>query len=369
MSTYKKPDRPHYFYDFTIRGRRFQGSTECSSKREADAFEKRRRREAESELRAEKAAGHQYMTFGRAATLYWEQVGQYASSSVDIEWSLAWLQDAIGLDRRLTDINDELVARLVSRRRVDKGKTRRPVKPSTVNRTVTEPLRRILHRAAKVWHEPVGSVDWKTHLLKEPQERVRELRSEEETALFENLRSDFHPIVRFAILTGCRLSECVNLRWKDLDWAARQIWILGKGEKLAPIPMPPVVRELLWDLKGSHDEAVFTYTADRTRDGRVRGRRYPITYEGLKTQFRRDVKADVADFRFHDLRHTAATRLVRTSGSIRLAKEMLRHADIATTMKYAHVTHDDLLQAMERAGRPAGPLGEVSSKDGEAAES
>ena len=92
-------------------------------------------------------------------------------------------------------------------------------------------------------------------------ERIRELRADEEAAFFAALRPDYHPIVRFALLTGCRLAECVGLTWADVDWGGRLIWINGKGGKRASIPMPPSVRELLWPLQGQHPTAVFTYAA------------------------------------------------------------------------------------------------------------
>jgi integrase len=357
MSTYRPKGRALYLYDFKLQGHRFHGSTGCASKRDADAFEKRRKAEARDELKQAARLGREPMTFGLASTRYWEEVGQHTVSAADIEWSIAWLQREIGLSRKLSAIDDALVARLVQKRRGEavstvrpkKGEPARLVRPSTVNRTVTEPLRRIIRRAAEVWREPVGLIDWKKHRLREPEERVRELRPGEEEALFAALRADYHPIVRFALVTGCRLSECVNLRWQDVDWGGRKLWILGKGGKLAPVPMPPSVRQLLWPLQGQHAEFVFTYAAARARDGRRHGERHPITYEGLKTAFRRAVKGAVPDYRFHDNRHTAATRVLRGSGNLRIVKDMLRHADIATTLKYAHVTDDDIRDAMERA--------------------
>src|SRR5262249_22332816 len=56
--------------------------------------------------------------------------------------------------------------------------------------------------------------------------------------------------------------------------------------------------------------------------------------------------AGVADFRIHDLRHTGATRTLRASKNLRAVKEMLGHADIKTTMRYAHVLVDDVAEAM-----------------------
>ncbi|PVE24107.1 hypothetical protein DC522_12515 [Microvirga sp. KLBC 81] len=134
-----------------------------------------------------------------------------------------------------------------------------------------------------------------------------------------------------------------------MDWGARKLWILGKGNKLASISLPPSVRKLLWLLQGHHLEAVFTYVATYTRKGFIKGERYPIAYEGLKTIFRRTIRGKIKDYRWHDNRHTAAIRVLRATGKLRIVKEMLRHEGITTTLKYAHVLHDDVLEGMEKA--------------------
>lgn len=99
---------------------------------------------------------------------------------------------------------------------------------------------------------------------------------------------------------------------------------------------------------GAAQGSLFTYEALRGRD---KGERRPITYEGLKTVFTRDVKPAVPGYRFHDNRHTAATRVLRVSGNLKIAKELLRHSSITTTAKYAHVMQSDVMEAMEKAAR------------------
>ena len=71
-------------------------------------------------------------------------------------------------------------------------------------------------------------------------------------------------------------------------------------------------------------------------------------------------------YRFHDNRHTAATRVLRACGNLKVAQKLLRHADIATTAKYAHVMHEDVLEAMERAARTAEAKSPDKNPDGEA---
>jgi integrase len=119
------------------------------------------------------------------------------------------------------------------------------VSAATVNRSVTEPLRRIMIRARDVWGKDVGRVTWRTHKLKEPKERTRSM-SPEELLLFAELPVAYAPIVRFALRTGCRAMECINLRWSDIDWGNRRITILGKGGNIAGIPLSIDVRDLFF---------------------------------------------------------------------------------------------------------------------------
>ena len=67
------------------------------------------------------------------------------------------------------------------------------------------------------------------------------------------------------------------------------------------------------------------------------------------TRWKRAIaKTGLTDFRFHDLRHTAASRVLRETGNLAVVQEMLGHAQVTTTRKYAHVLNEDLRAAMER---------------------
>jgi integrase len=294
------------------------------------------------------------LTIDAAFLRYWEEVGKHHKRADQTMWSLEWLMNALGKDKRLCDITDRDVAHLVARRRGEPvnnvaaamGRRRgnenvkppKLVSPARVNRSVTEPLRKVLLRARDVWGEEIRPIAWKKHRLKEPQERVRELKAEEQARLFAALPGQYHRIVRFALATGCRLSECVKLEWSAVDWGNRTLMIFGKGDKLAPIPMSASVRELLWSLQGAHKTRVF-----------VRASGDPISISGLDTAFGRAItKAGIKDFRFHDLRHTTATRLLRQEGNLRMVQKLLRHSDIATTARYAHVLDEDLRVALDR---------------------
>jgi integrase len=350
LSVYKPAKSPFYAYDFQIRGVRFSGSTECTSKRDAEAFERVRKDEARIEVKALIAKEHAPLNFATAAARYYLQVGQHlrGDGPKNCKWSIEWLEREIGSGTLLTSIDEATVARLVGIRRGE------GVKPATVNRSMTEPLRKILNRARDTWSQKVVKIDWKRHMLSEPKERVREMSHSEEFSLFAELRPDYQAVVRFAMQSGCRLCEIVpgkefpGLRWADVDWSGRKITVLGKGRVLGTIPISPGIRELLFPLQGNNGDFVFTYIAQKTRDGRIKGRSYPMTREGLKTEWRRaKLDAKLLDYRFHDNRHTAATGILRATGNLKAVQKLLRHTDVSTTAKYAHALIDDVRDAME----------------------
>jgi integrase len=350
LSVYKPAKSPYYAYDFQIRGIRFTGSTSCAGKRDAETFEKLRKIEARIESKALAAQEHAPLNFATAAARYYLQVGQHlrGDGPKNCQWSITWLEREIGSGTLLSSIDDATLARLVGVRRGE------GVKPATVNRSATEPLRKILNRARDVWSQTIKKIDWKRHLLSEPKERVREMSHSEEILLFAKLRADYQAVVRFAMQSGCRLCEIVpgkefpGLRWTDVDWSGRKITVLGKGRVLGTIPISRGIRELLFPLQGNNAKYVFTYIAQKRHPDRVKGQRYPMTREGLKTEWRRaKLDAKLLDYRFHDNRHTAATGILRATGNLKAVQKLLRHTDISTTAKYAHAMIDDVRDAME----------------------
>jgi len=346
MSVYRRPGQAVYSFDFRYRGRRFSGSTGATSRREAARVEEAEKRKA----RAAIIDAGKPMTFAAASARYWNEVGQFHANRAGTLQALDWLDRRIGSNVLVSAIDAGKVAALVATRRGE------GVGNATVNRGVCEPLRAILRLAGEVWGQTVHRIEWRRHFLREAQERVREATTEEEARLIAAMRGDYAPALRFAILSGCRRAEIVGLTWAKVDFFNREFTVTGKGERSRAIPMTQAIYDLLWGEKDYHPTAVFTYVAKRPRDGAVRGERQPITMEGFKTEWRRARKrAGVADFRFHDTRHTAATRIMRGSGNLKAAQQLLGHSSIATTSRYAHVTKNDLRAAME--------AGEIKAKE------
>jgi len=92
---------------------------------------------------------------------------------------------------------------------------------------------------------------------------------------------------------------------------------------------------------------IFTYVCRKSRAKRREGQRYPMTVTALRTRWDEAREAArLAGFRFHDLRHTAATRILRATQNLAVTAKVLRHKNLKTTQRYAHVLDDDIRNAI-----------------------
>lgn len=286
------------------------------------------------------------MTLNAAAGRYYDEVARSQASAPTTDYQLANLIEGLGKDCFLADVTSNEISAYVARRRAD-------VAPASVNREV-ELLRRVFMRAATTWKADVGEMpDWRPILLPEPDGRKRELSRAEEKRLFAHLSDDFKPLVRFCILTGMRLMNAVRLTWAQIDVEAGSIAIRVKSRKPGGrehvVPISAAVAKLLAGQHGKHPIFVFAYECRRSRGGRRKGERYPFSATGWRKEWKRALaEAGIADFRFHDTRHTAGSRTARAAG-IAVTKELLGHQDIASTMRYVHATRDDVREAMDAA--------------------
>lgn len=364
MSVYKTEKSPYYQFDFELDRRRFFGSTKCTARKEAEKFEAVERERAKDLLKAAKRS-RTSLLIGDVVVRLWNGDAQH-DSDADATWTnLERLVNYFGEATPLTDIDHgkakELVAwrrgQRVSRRgrRTKEEEQALPlVANATVNRSATKVLQRVFTFAKAEGSVFEREPKWGELLLPEPEERVRELKSEEADALEAKMRRDYEPFFDFVRASGMRLKESVTLRWSEVDFGAKQIVRLGKGGRRVVFPITPAIREILFPLQGQHPEFCFTYVAvyGNKRLGRVRGQRYRISYSGAKSAWQAlRTSSGLVDFRFHDFRHDFGTKLLRDSGNLKLVQKALNHRDIKSTMRYAHVLDEDVAAAVERLAK------------------
>ena len=389
MAVKLRKDRPQdstYWCELRLKGERVFESTGATRKREAELWETNKRAEITRRFAEQQTLGTSgaRLTIKQACTRYWMEKAEdhVAASRPDALRALTWIAAFFGENKLIADIDDGEVARMIAARRGEfiirgKRKTDQLISKSTVNRTATFPLRRVLNRAHLIWKCQIQIINWKEHLLAEPQEIVREVSEADEAALLDQLDRGYDDAIRFAYLTGLRRMEILNLDHTDIMWMAGhhgEIIVRGKGDKKRIVPLTPETRAILWAQKDHHPVKVFTYVANCTRilnNGEVivRGHRYPLTKFCLRKAF--DVARGKSGLkqkgvRFHDSRHTMATRFLRDSGNLALVQKLLGHSDPSTTVKYAKALTSDLADAMNamaaRKTNRDGIVNEIPSK-------
>jgi integrase len=146
-------------------------------------------------------------------------------------------------------------------------------------------------------------------------------------------------LVTIALNTGLREGEIHSLRWEHVDIPIRSIHVLnGKTERGdRHIPMNDAVFEVLSTLQlRQKNDFVFPST-------RKNGEHLRDPKKGLAKALR---LAQIPHLRFHDLRHTFATRIVRAG--VDIIKDLLGHIKITMTARYTHPLADDKMAAVKR---------------------
>jgi integrase len=226
----------------------------------------------------------------------------------------------------------------------------------------------IFKRAMKVYGLPRNPAD----LVERPRVRraakIDVLRPEEVLALVRAAESQQDAaIFHTAAFAGLRMGELLALRWRDVDFTRRTIhvrenWTQGetttpKGGSERAVPMAEEVAERLARL-GQRQH--FT-TDDDLVFCTPRGQH--VGYKSLKERYRAALRAaDLReDFRFHNLRHTFGSTVIRHADS-REVMEWMGHADLTTTRRYlAFVDREDAAKRVSEAFRLEEPQGSAAS--------
>jgi integrase len=149
----------------------------------------------------------------------------------------------------------------------------------------------------------------------------------------------------YAILTllvrlGLRPGEVASLRLDNIDWRAGELAVLGKGNRIERLPLPV-----------DAGEAVAEYLREgrpRTAEGRtvfvrVRAPHRSLSVSGVTDAVSRAAeRAGLGCVRARQLRHTAATAMVRAGAALPEVGQVLRHRRLLTTSIYAKVDTDAL---------------------------
>jgi len=220
------------------------------------------------------------------------------------------------------------------------------VKPVTVNRELE--VFRTLFFLAKSWKKYFGENPVsQSRLIPTESQRIRVLTLDEEDRLLSVCSKHLRPIIDTALLTGMRQGELLALRWDDVNFENNLLTIsakVSKSKKERRIPISRILRKILLEQKLKTSTSFVFVTQEDKPYSQKNFRNLKRTFTTAK------LKAKIEDFKFHDLRHTAATRMAENGASIIAVQNILGHADIKTTMKYFH-PGNSLTEAVEILGK------------------
>ncbi len=176
---------------------------------------------------------------------------------------------------------------------------------------------------------------------KENNARVRFLEDEEETRARSKIRElcpEHEPELDLALHTGMRRGEQYRLRWQDVDLRRGIITIpRSKHGELRRIPINSVARATLLVLRADSGVGYVCPGSDGPRS------------QDQRCWFEEVIEfAGIQDFRWHDLRHTFASRLVMAGVDLRTVQELMGHKTIAMTLRYVHLAPAHQQEAIER---------------------
>jgi len=214
--------------------------------------------------------------------------------------------------------------------------------PATCNRYVAT-LRHMLNVAKRSWGLIATNPAEELEALREPRGRERFLSDKERQRLLKACQSESHDLyvaVVLALTTGARKSEIWSLTWRHINLKENRItFVETKNDTSRSVPLIEPARSLLLERrrnaaqqpKSARSRYVFP-AANNRKD------HFDFTYHWRKALKLSRVK----DFRWHDLRHTAASYLASTGASDIVIAQVLGHRTLQMVKRYSHLRVDDL---------------------------
>ena len=325
MSLFKRKDSSFWWIKITsTNGRRIQQSTGTADKVKAQELHDK----LKASMWDQERLGIKPVRSWREAVLRWiQETSDKATHKEDLA-KLRWLDPFLGR-LELDDITRDVVDSVRTAKLVEASK-------ATTNRYLAL-VRAILIKSRDDW-EWLDKVP-KIKLFKETADRERSLTPEQAQQLLGELPLHQREYVTFALATGLRQSNVLKIEWSNVDLGRRHAWVSAihsKNGKPIAVPLNDIAMSVLLRQKGKHIERVFTYAGK------------PIANANTRAWRRALVRAGIANFRWHDLRHTWATWQRQAGTPTHELQRLGGWKSGAMVERYAHLAPDQLSIAAGR---------------------
>lgn len=297
------------------------------------AYEKRKSDIREGKFFAENLRQRHDMLFKDMATIYLEEHSKVNKRSYETDcYIMTRLIQTFG-DKALSEITPQDVERF-------KGQLAQSVSLATVNRHLA--LLGGVFSKGVAWGKTKNNPVKEIKKFKENNQRIRYLTDEEEAVLRSEFPEEHWAKVEIATNTGLRRANEFNLRWPDINFNTRTITIRqSKSGDTLHVRMNDRVMEILRGLPSRlKSEWVFPSETGET----------PLDANNfINRVFNPALKrAKITDFRWHDLRHTFASRLTMAGVDLRTLQELMGHKTIKMTLRYSHLSPTHTLEAVNK---------------------
>lgn len=321
-----------WWMDFMFHGKRVRRSTETSDKRLAAAILAKVTTQVVEGKFFDKVE-EQHYTFREMMERYQTErsVLKAPKSRVRDCSALKHLLPVFG-EKLLSEVTPKSLAAYRTHRRTDEAAT------ATINKEL-QLVRHAFNLAMREWEWCRTNPMHKVALEAAHNQVDRWLTAEEEMKLLQASPVWLQEIIRFALNTGMRQGEILALQWQDVDFYRGVLVVMkSKNRERRTIPLNSIVFELLTEKQavGRKPGPVF-----------VTGRGNPLKVRYLiRTFTKARNRAGLTDFRFHDLRHTFASRLVQKGIDLYKVQRLLGHKTGVMTQRYAHHCPESLREGV-----------------------
>lgn len=189
------------------------------------------------------------------------------------------------------------------------------------------------------------AIDQREQKIREARATANQWRKERNYNLFDELNphqfvDHLKPMVLLSLNTGMRQGELFSLTWQNVNFEQSNLTIVGnkaKSGKTRHLPLNTEAKSVLVNWRKQTPETNFVFPS---KDGNQ--------LNNVRKSWLRLLKlADIINFRWHDMRHHFASKLVMAGVDLNTVRELLGHSNLLMTLRYAHLAPEHKAKAVE----------------------
>lgn len=323
-----------WWMSFMFHGQQVRRSTGTTKKQLAEAIY--------AKVKVQIAEGQFFERREEQERTFKEMMERYVTERATLKAIKSRLRDQAALGHLLPVLGEKVLAHITPKVMAQYKAQRRTEQaaPATINKEL-QLVRHAFNLAMREWEWCRENPMHRVSMEQVRNEVDRWLTAEEEERLMAASSPWLREIMVFALNTGMRQGEILKLQWQDVDFSRGTLIVMqSKNGTRRTIPLNTKVYELLASKQAS--TGLSRGPVFKTPLGNLLQVRF-LVREFCEARNR----AGIPDFRFHDMRHTFATRLVQRGVDLYKVQRLLGHKTNLMTQRYAHHSPESLREGVK----------------------